>query len=214
MLKEYLTVSSVSGPLVVVEKVQDVKYAELVEVEFSDGSLRRGKVLEVSEDKALVQMFEGTIGLDVAGSKVRFLGRTQELGVSPDLLGRIFDGAGRRPITVHRLSLTNESISTAIRSILLPASRASSISIPSFLFLRAQPVSNPPCSHQPVGCRRSYGFHVSTFSVMEVHPNKNLAHPDMCPSYFLEQRGKHAVGIVNVWKSPHTFLHLISVFLP
>lgn len=95
MLKEYLTVSSVSGPLVIVEKTQDIKYAELAEVEFSDGNVRRGKVLEISEDKALVQMFEGTIGLDVLGAKVRFLGRTQELAVSPDLLGRIFDGAGR-----------------------------------------------------------------------------------------------------------------------
>ncbi|MCM8795385.1 MAG: V-type ATP synthase subunit B [Candidatus Omnitrophica bacterium] len=95
MLKEYLTVSSVSGPLVMVEKTENVKYAELVEVEFSNGEVRRGKVLEVSYDKALVQMFEGTIGLDVLGSKVRFLGRTQELGVSADLLGRIFDGGGR-----------------------------------------------------------------------------------------------------------------------
>jgi len=95
MFKEYLTVGSVSGPLVVVEKTENIKYAELVEVEFSDGEIRRGKVLEISEDKALVQIFEGTLGLDVLGSKVRFLGRTQELGVSPDLLGRIFDGAGR-----------------------------------------------------------------------------------------------------------------------
>lgn len=94
MRKEYLTISAVSGPLVVVDKVTDVKYAELVEVEFSNGEIRRGKVLEISEDKALVQMFEGTIGLDVLGSKVRFLGRSQELGVSPDLVGRIFDGAG------------------------------------------------------------------------------------------------------------------------
>jgi len=95
MLKEYVTISSVSGPLVVVEKTKDIKYAELAEVEFSDGSVRRGKVLEISDDKALVQMFEGTLGLDVASSKVRFLGRTQDLGVSPDLLGRVFDGAGR-----------------------------------------------------------------------------------------------------------------------
>jgi len=95
MLKEYLTVTAISGPLVVVEKTENIKYAELVEVEFSDGSVRRGKVLEVTNDKALVQMFEGTLGLDVAGSKVRFLGRTQELGVSPDLIGRVFDGAGR-----------------------------------------------------------------------------------------------------------------------
>jgi V/A-type H+-transporting ATPase subunit B len=95
MFKEYLTVSSVSGPLVLVEKTENIKYAELVEVEFSDGNLRRGKVLEVSQDKALVQMFEGTIGLDVLGAKVRFLGKTQELAVSQDMLGRIFDGAGR-----------------------------------------------------------------------------------------------------------------------
>jgi len=95
MLREYLTVGSVSGPLVVVEKTENIKYAELVEVEFSDGLVRRGKVLEISADKALVQMFEGTLGLDVKGSKVRFLGRTQELAVSPDLVGRIFDGAGR-----------------------------------------------------------------------------------------------------------------------
>ncbi|HOX54086.1 MAG TPA: V-type ATP synthase subunit B [Candidatus Omnitrophota bacterium] len=95
MLKEYLTVSSISGPLVVVEKTTDVKYAELVEVEFSEGSIRRGKVLESSSDKALVQMFEGTIGLDVVSARVRFLGKTQELGVSPDLVGRVFDGAGR-----------------------------------------------------------------------------------------------------------------------
>jgi len=95
MLKEYATVSSVSGPLVIVEKTKDIKYAELVEVAFSDGQIRRGKVLEISEDKALVQMFEGTIGLDVLSARVRFLGRTQELGVSEDLLGRVFDGAGR-----------------------------------------------------------------------------------------------------------------------
>ncbi len=95
MFKEYLTVSSISGPLVIVEKTENVKYAELAEVEFSDGGVRRGRVLEISEDKALVQMFESTLGLDVLGSKVRFLGRTQELGVSEDLIGRIFDGAGR-----------------------------------------------------------------------------------------------------------------------
>jgi len=95
MLREYLTVSSISGPLVVVEKTKNIKYAELAEVEFSGGEVRRGKVLEVSEDKALVQMFEGTQGMDVSGVRIRFLGRTQELPVSADLVGRVFDGAGR-----------------------------------------------------------------------------------------------------------------------
>jgi V/A-type H+-transporting ATPase subunit B len=122
MLKEYLTVSSVSGPLVIVEKTEGVKYAELAEVEFSDGSVRRGKVLEISEDKALVQMFEGTIGLDVAGSKVRFLGRVQELGVSEDLVGRIFDGAGRpkdngpQIIAAKRLDINGNPINPTSRA--------------------------------------------------------------------------------------------------
>lgn len=121
MLKEYLTVSSVSGPLVVVEKTENIKYAELAEVEFSDGSIRRGRVLEVSEDKALVQMFEGTLGLDVLNSKVRFLGRTQELSVSPDLLGRIFDGSGRprdngpQIIAEMRLDINGEPINPSAR---------------------------------------------------------------------------------------------------
>ncbi len=122
MLKEYLTVSSVSGPLVVVEKIQDVKFAELVEVEFSDGEIRRGKVLEISQDKALVQMFEGTLGLDVAGPKVRFLGRSQELAVSQDLVGRIFDGAGRprdggpQIIAKKRLDINGSPINPSSRA--------------------------------------------------------------------------------------------------
>jgi V/A-type H+-transporting ATPase subunit B len=122
MLKEYLTVSSVSGPLVVVEKTEDVKYAELVEVEFSNGEVRRGKVLEVSQDKVLVQMFEGTIGLDVLSPKVRFLGRTQELGVSADLVGRVFDGAGRPRdggpaiIAEKRMDINGEPINPSSRA--------------------------------------------------------------------------------------------------
>ena len=95
MFKEYLTVSQISGPLVIVEKVSDVKYNELVEIQFSSGEIRRGRVLDVSVECALVQVFEGTIGLDVASAKVRFLGRSQQLGVSPEILGRVFDGAGR-----------------------------------------------------------------------------------------------------------------------
>lgn len=95
MFKEYLTVSQISGPLVIVEKVSDVKYNELVEIQFSSDEIRRGRVLDVSVERALVQVFEGTIGLDVASAKVRFLGRSQQLGVSPEILGRVFDGAGR-----------------------------------------------------------------------------------------------------------------------
>ena len=95
MIKEYLTISDVAGPLIVVEKTIDVKYQELVEIELSSGETRRGQVLEITEDKAVVQVFEGTTGIDVSNTKVRFLGKVIELPISLDILGRIFDGSGR-----------------------------------------------------------------------------------------------------------------------
>ncbi|MCK4931380.1 MAG: V-type ATP synthase subunit B [Candidatus Aminicenantes bacterium] len=95
MYKEYLTVSNIVGPLLIVEKITDVKYGELVEIETADGSLRRGTVLDVSTEQAVVQVFEGTVGLDVDKSRVRFLGRSQQLGVSEEIVGRIFDGSGK-----------------------------------------------------------------------------------------------------------------------
>jgi len=94
MYKEYLTVSNIVGPLVIVEKIRDVKFGELVEIEAADGLLRRGTVLDISTERAIVQVFEGTVGLDVDQSKVRFLGRSQQLGVSEEIIGRIFDGSG------------------------------------------------------------------------------------------------------------------------
>ncbi|MGL5721720.1 MAG: V-type ATP synthase subunit B, partial [Brevinema sp.] len=95
MLKEYKTIRGVEGPLLIVEKVANVKYEELVSIELSDGTRRNGKVLETQTDRALVQVFEGTQGIDVANSKVTFLGRTLSVPVSKDMLGRVFDGSGR-----------------------------------------------------------------------------------------------------------------------
>lgn len=95
MIKEYHTVSEIAGPLMLVEKVEDVKYEELVEIELPSGEIRNGKVLEVSYDKALVQLFEGARGVSVRGSKVRFMGKGVEIPVSEDILGRVFDGQGR-----------------------------------------------------------------------------------------------------------------------
>ncbi|NLZ93180.1 MAG: V-type ATP synthase subunit B [Firmicutes bacterium] len=95
MLKEYRSVSEIVGPLMLIENVEGVTYYELAEIEMKDGSIRRGRVLEVDGDKALVQVFEGTTGLNVSESKVRFLGHGIELPVSMDMLGRVFDGLGR-----------------------------------------------------------------------------------------------------------------------
>ncbi len=95
MLKEYTSVREVSGPLMIVENVKDVAYAELVEVRLANNEKRIGQVLEVAEDYAVVQLFEGTSGLDVKNTRVRFVGETMKLGVSIEMLGRVFDGASR-----------------------------------------------------------------------------------------------------------------------
>ncbi|GAA4652921.1 V-type ATP synthase subunit B [Anaerocolumna aminovalerica] len=95
MLKEYKTVKEVVGPLMVVEGVEGVKYEELVDIELQTGEKRRGRVLEINGDKAMVQLFEGSTGINLKNTSVRFLGRPLELGVSLDMIGRIFDGLGR-----------------------------------------------------------------------------------------------------------------------
>lgn len=95
MLKEYQTVREVVGPLMVVEGVEGAQYEELVEIELRNGEKRRGRVLEVNGDKATVQLFEGSAGINLQSTTVRFLGRPLELGVSYDMIGRIFDGLGR-----------------------------------------------------------------------------------------------------------------------
>jgi V/A-type H+-transporting ATPase subunit B len=94
VLREYRTISRISGPLLFVEAVKDVGYNELVRVIAPDGSERRGQILEVSDKMAVVQVFEGTSGLDVRGTAVRFTGETIKLPVSSDMLGRVLDGSG------------------------------------------------------------------------------------------------------------------------
>jgi V/A-type H+/Na+-transporting ATPase subunit B len=94
MLKEYKTIKEVVGPLMLVEGVDGVKYDELVEIEQANGEVRRGRVLQIENDKALVQLFEGSQGLKISTSKARFLGRGIELAVSEEMLGRVFDGMG------------------------------------------------------------------------------------------------------------------------
>ncbi len=92
MEKRYKTIKEVAGPLVIVEGIKNVMYEEMVEVELSDGSRRKGRVLEITDKTAVVQMFEGTSGVDIEASSATFLGKTMEIGLSPDMLGRVFSG--------------------------------------------------------------------------------------------------------------------------
>ncbi|MBX7255415.1 MAG: V-type ATP synthase subunit B [Candidatus Hydrogenedentes bacterium] len=93
--REYRTVRQVIGPLILVEGVEGITYGELTDIKLDDGNIRRGRVLEVNGDKAMVQVFEGTSGLSPKEVRVKFLGKGIELGVSQDMLGRVFDGFGR-----------------------------------------------------------------------------------------------------------------------
>lgn len=95
MPKEYRTIQEVAGPLMLVRGVTDVSYNELGEIELKSGETRRCRVLEINGSTALVQLFESSAGINLSDSKVRFLGHQMELPVSPDMLGRVFDGLGR-----------------------------------------------------------------------------------------------------------------------
>ena len=95
MIREYKTIQEISGPLMVVEQVEGVTYDELGEIELADGTLRRCQVLEVDGDKAVVQLFESSAGINLRDSKVRFLGHPLQLAVSGDMLGRVFNGMGQ-----------------------------------------------------------------------------------------------------------------------
>ena len=135
MLKEYKTIKEVVGPLMLVEGVKGVSYNELVEIVQKNGEIRKGKVLEINGDRALVQMFEGAQGLQVSTSKVRFLGRSLELAVSEEMLGRVFNGMGEpidggaeiiadkrmdingQPINPYARDYPNEFIQTGISAI-------------------------------------------------------------------------------------------------
>ncbi len=120
-MKEYKNIKEIVSPLMVVEGVLGVKYDELVQVVEQDGSFRLGKVLEVDKDKAVVQLFENVNGLKPSSSRVRFLGHGLELGVSKDMLGRIFNGLGKpiddgeEIIPEKKIDINGQPINPAMR---------------------------------------------------------------------------------------------------
>ncbi len=135
MIREYQTVTSIAGPLMLVADVEGVKYQELVQITLPSGEVRRGQVLEVEGDHALVQVFEGTTGIDVPSAKVRFMARGITIDLSPEILGRVFGGLGRprdggpaiipdrrvdvngAPINPYAREYPNEFIQTGVSSI-------------------------------------------------------------------------------------------------
>jgi len=95
IIKEYSNITEIAGPLIVVEGVRDIMYDEVVEIVTSTGLKKNGKVLDAMKDKAVVQVFEGTDGLDTKNTKARFMAETMKVALSPAMLGRVFNGAGR-----------------------------------------------------------------------------------------------------------------------
>jgi len=135
MIKEYQTVTSIAGPLLIAEKIEGAKYDEVVEIELQNGEVRTGKILEVEGDKILLQVFEGTSGLEIKSTKLRLKGRGLEINLSPEMLGRIFSGLGKpmdgapqiipvkkidingKPINPFARDYPNDFIQTGISSI-------------------------------------------------------------------------------------------------
>ena len=95
MMKEYKTISEVAGPLMLVKNVENVTYDELGEIILPSGEKRLCKVLEINGSDALLQLFESAAGINLKESTVKFLGKDTQLAVSPEMLGRVFDGMGR-----------------------------------------------------------------------------------------------------------------------
>lgn len=121
-VKEYTTVKELTGPLMLVDKVEDVSYEELVEIELVNGERRRGRVLEITSEAALVQLFERASELGIKGAQVKFLGKGIQLDVSEDVLGRVFDGwgrprdEGRKIIPEQRLDIQGKPINPESRA--------------------------------------------------------------------------------------------------
>ena len=95
MSLQYVGLDRIDGPLAVIDKVRDVAFDEIAKIKLTDGSERLARVVEVSEDKAVVQVFEGTKGLSLQNTKTRFLGKPMEMPLSKEMLGRVFSGAGK-----------------------------------------------------------------------------------------------------------------------
>lgn len=95
MIKEYTSVTNVIGPLIIVEGIENVAYGEIVAIKTAAGENKLGQVLEIEKDKAVIQVFEGTRGIDTANTKIRFTAETMKLNVSSEMLGRVFDGLGK-----------------------------------------------------------------------------------------------------------------------
>lgn len=135
MIKEHRTVQEIAGPLMLIGGVDGAKYGEIVEIQIGDGSFRHGQILQVERDKVLVQVFEGTEGINIRDTTVRFLGKPMELAVSRDILGRVFSGTGQpkdggpaiipkkrlningNPINPYARDYPNEFIQTGISTI-------------------------------------------------------------------------------------------------
>lgn len=119
--REYTTIREAAGPLIVVENIEGVSYGEVVKIVTLDGEEKNGQVLEVSSGLAVVQVFEGTSGIDTSKTRVRFTGDIMRISVSQDMVGRFFDGLGRprdggpEVIPEDRLSVTGAAINPTAR---------------------------------------------------------------------------------------------------
>ncbi len=123
MIRKYKTISEISGPLVFVKKITGVKYGDMVEITLPNGEKRLGNVLELSEGLAVVQVFGSTEGMDISNTVVKFLGHPFEIGVSEEMLGRVFSGLGKPldgspyPVAVEKRDVNGSAINPYAREV-------------------------------------------------------------------------------------------------
>ncbi len=95
MILDYIGVKDINGPLIVLDGVENASYEEVVDIRLDDGSLRQGRIVQMDGKRAVIQVFEGTRGISLTNTRTRLMGRPMEMPLSPEILGRIFDGSGR-----------------------------------------------------------------------------------------------------------------------
>ena len=92
---QYIGLKEINGPLIVIDKAKDVSFDEIAEIRLDDGTIRNGRVVEVSGDKVVLQVFEGTKGISLTNTRTRMMGRPMEMPLSKEILGRVFNGSGK-----------------------------------------------------------------------------------------------------------------------
>ena len=95
MILDYIGVKEINGSLIVLDDVENASFEEVVDIRMDDGTMRQGRIVQMEGKRVVIQVFEGTRGISLQNTRTRLLGHPMEMPLSPEIFGRVFDGAGR-----------------------------------------------------------------------------------------------------------------------